>query len=65
MGNKACRRKVTTGKNHNMHTCKKEATTGRKQRTHVEKEDLMTIELGVLVRVFVKTSEELDRYKYR
>jgi hypothetical protein len=53
VGNKACRRKATTGKKHNMHACKKEVTAGRKQRMHAEKEDLTTIYLGFLVRVFV------------
>jgi hypothetical protein len=53
VGKKACRRKATTGKKHNTRACKKEATAGRKQRMHVEKEDLTTVELGFLVRVFV------------
>jgi hypothetical protein len=53
MGKKACRRKATTGKKHSMPTCKKEMTAGRKQRTHAEKEYLMIVELGFLVRVFV------------
>jgi hypothetical protein len=48
MGNKACKRKATTGKKHNMRTCKKEVTVGRKQRTHAAKEVLTTIGLGFL-----------------
>jgi hypothetical protein len=48
MGKKVCKRKVTTGKKHNMRACKKEATAGRKQSTHAEKEDLTTIGLGFL-----------------
>jgi hypothetical protein len=50
MGKKACRRKATTGKKHNMRACKKEATAARKQHTHAEKEDLTKI----VVRVFVR-----------
>jgi hypothetical protein len=46
MGKKACKRKVKTGKKHNMRACKKEATTRRKKRTHAEKEDLTTVGLG-------------------
>jgi hypothetical protein len=48
VGKKACKRKATTSKKHNMCTCMKETTTGRKKRMHAEKEDLTIIGLGLL-----------------
>jgi hypothetical protein len=48
MGNKACKRKVTTGKKHSARVCNKEATNERKHSTHAEKEDLNTVGLGFL-----------------